>query len=185
MYCHMFSRRESLGTTRECRFLLKGCHGVDGETSQLISLSARHIIRIGLKHLHIKENQSVLVTLCFLVFPSFHVDATSSASFSFGRGEVCSYTCTEDGVRSMITETGSYDRLAETIMEVSYGRTSFDWEPVIRKDVIELPIDTTTNLYAYHHQAAKKYIRDELKIQDIGKHFFQTMVMFARKSAGQ
>lgn len=78
----------------------------------------------------------------------------------------------------MITETGSYDRLVEVVLEVSYGRTSFEWNPTISEDVIELPIDTSTNLYTYHDRAARKYIHDVLKIEDIENQFFQTVVMF-------
>lgn len=92
------------------------------------------------------------------------------------RGRTCSYTCTADGVSSLIQNTGSYDRMAESLMEVSYGRASLDWNVTIAEDIIELPVDTKTNLFSYHDLPARKYVKDVLSIEDLGEKYFETMV---------
>lgn len=43
----------------------------------------------------------------------------------------CSYTCTPEGVQQLVTQTGTFDRWAEAVIENTYGRVSFLSDPVI------------------------------------------------------
>ncbi|GMH43936.1 hypothetical protein BSKO_11870 [Bryopsis sp. KO-2023] len=93
------------------------------------------------------------------------------------RGAACSYTCTAEGSATMLTNTGGYDRMAEVIMEVSYGRASFSWDVTIPDETIELPLDSSRNIFSYHDGPAREFVRDVLKIDNIKEKFFEAMVL--------
>ncbi len=93
---------------------------------------------------------------------------------------MCSYTCTPDGVAALTTMTGTTDRLAEAIIEGSYGRLSLLPDPVVLPtQYLPQVVQGCNNPFCYSSSLVQSYL------QSLGYDLyrdFHTLVVSVRAS---